>query len=786
MKLPILKHHLDLRDYFKNQYVDDRALSRWLLLKSMSFNKIIIKPYLRSFAEVPKLVINDNLTTYISGLWILHEGDSSKVILGDGSLLRFYAKTYFAYNDMLINVYSDGVSLYDLRSNEEEWILKSFKGVAVEGFYGPSLVLTKSNGTKYLISPLIRKSPIEVDYVRYYESKTTSLLVFKRDRKLFALLNHKNLNIHKLYELSKCHEVNDVLVGDCLGFINCVEGSYLISFNNLLRIPLNAFPLVDIGGRYLLHSQQHNLLMEFNGKELRPLIFAVSPRVVGYLPGGELIIILNSRPYILNNNIWRLISDLRVIDGSVGTNYIAFRTPNSLELFSVNAHMASYKLMDCSIINDALVCVYEGKVLIYDLTDLRDLYVGIEANSSMGYPRLVIMPWSKPSQLIIKGPIILLSNPLDNDLIKEYSIKPIKLGVEISFKAIIDFMLTKYSNIFKVMVNRPEVLDLKINEVKYSINGRLYNGDDNLLIKYFLSIYNPLPEELKVIINYVEGNQIVKSRSHILRPGRNELELEDSLRIFSNTLQLLIEYEWINRSEVLAAYTIDLTEHLINDPYSIISYSLEYIDECRYKLTLTNSVNKEIPVSVQVTCADGRKFNGINSVVIEECSLPAVLEFSYGIGAFHWVKRQLINSSNLVLIDVKSSNELNVKVDLIRKCVNGFVDNEIKLKISEVNPLRKLLLVPSITSEGVKIKLIYEFLNDSTLIALVGNAAYVSKGLAGEISLDLNNLVNDIVVIVLGNGVRDVYVIKYSEILRKCLELACGVALHLKNLIINW
>lgn len=787
MKLPVFRHQLDLLNYFRNQYIDSKVLSRWLLLKSITFNKLIIKPYLRSFTEVPKLIINDDLTTSINGLWILHEGGSSKVILGDGSLLRFDARTYFTYSDILINVYNNGVSLYDLRSNREEWILKSPKDIIVEGFYGSSLLLS-GNKRKYLISPLIRSSPFETDYVKYYESKTTSLLVFKRGRNVFALLSHKYLNVSKLYELSKCREVNEVLVGDCLGLINCVDGSYLISFNNLLRIPFNAFPLVDAGNRYLLHDQQHNLLIEFNGREVKPLMFTISPKVVGSFPDGELIIISNKRPYMLNNNIWRLISNRRVIDGSVGISYMIFHTPNSLELFSFNSHIASYKLMNCSIINDALVCVYEGKALIYDLTELRDLYVGIESNSSIGYPRLVIAPWSKISQLSIKGPIVLLSNSTDNNsIVKEFSIKPIKLGVEVSFKAIIDFILTRYVNSFKVMSNKPEILDLRISEVKYSINGRLGNGDDNLFIRYFLSIYNPLPEELKITVNYVNGDQIIKSYSYILKPGCSELELENSLRVFSSTLQLLIEYEWINRSEVLAVYTLDLTKYLVSDPYSTISYSLEYIDGCRYMLRLTNPVNQGIPVNVSIMCADGRRFNGINGVVIEECRLPAILEFSYSFDVFHWVKHQLISSNNLVFIDVKSSDKLDVKVNSTHKCVNGFIDSEISLKVSEVNPLKKLLLTPLITSREVKIKLIYEFSDNGTLIALVGSTVYVSKGFTGEVTLELNSLlINDIIIVVLSGGIRDVYVISCKEMLKKYLELACGVALHLKNLAINW
>lgn len=764
------------------------VINKWILIKSLPLGKVIIKPTVSTFNETPSLIIDEDLTISVDGLWVIRNENGSKVYLRDGSELSFYCSTYALSSESLLNLCRDSIKLLDLSTNNEEVILSGCQDVRVD-FIDNSIALLHGNGRNYLILPQMRNTVLEIQDLHHAESRTTVLLVFKHKRKYYASIAFKHLGLINTYELDKCASVKELKVGDGLGVVKCRDSNYLVSFNGVFKIPFIAEPIAHIGHEYILYDDTFSILIRFDGRNFNQLLIRSKPKVVGKLSTGELIIIVNNNPYIITDNVWKILTGSKVLYGVADDEYIILRGLKSLEIYKSTTHISSYRPLECTLINKNLICLYGSDALIYDLSELYEADIVVKHGnlSTTGFPIMSIIPWYVNSHLSVRGPVTLLPNR-DGDVkdLKSFTIKPLVLGKEITLKVVHDLILTQIVKELKIKTERVEVKELTIDEVKHSLNGFIDGGDDNTLISMHLNVFNPTPEDIPLTIKYAsgEGNgTTIKSLHQILRPGVNDLNITTALRITTNSLQVSTEYTWFNKVEQLAMIALDLSKYSIEDPIIDISYEVKQLSNCESRIIATPTYlhGLEIPIYLTVSCLDGKVYNGINEVTLNECLLPAIIKYSYKYDIYEWRKYHIIRDRPLVKVDITHVNDYDVGVYEKIKCVEGFSLKEVGLDLKVPHPVSRLSVEPFINN-GVKLGISFDLHAEGVIYALVGDKLASLRGSKGFLELEVDDIITrNLKVLVLSGGIKELYFLDNLALIKKYVELGVNAATLLKG-----
>lgn len=795
MKLPDLTAVADLYKVLNAERFKE-VMSRWTLIKNLPLGKVIIKPVVSSFDETPNVVVNEDMTTTCEGVWIVRNDGGSKVYLRNGSELYVNCKAYTMGRGLILKVCSDEVSVLNVDSGDEEVLLEGYNEVDVKNLGGSSVAFVVASNKEFLIYPQIKDKIIEIQDYICTDSRTTALIVFKHKKRYYAVIHLKFLNFSKIYEVDKCDSVEEVLVGDGLGVIKCSNVSYLISIEEMLKMPFLLEPIADVRHEYLLYDDKFKVLIRFDGGSLNQLLMPSKPKVVGKLSSGELIAISNGSPYMITDNVWRVLTGSKALYGSADGEYTILRSPKSLELFKHTSHISSFRPLECSLINNNLVCIHRGNILTYNLDELRDVDVRVstaELDISK-YPVLTVTPWHENYRLIVKGPVNIspelhISRPKS----KSFIVKPLLLGRELTFKAVYDVILTQITKELRVRSNKLELKDLLIGEVKHSLNGFVEGTEENTLVSMYLKVFNPTPDEVQLIITYSTNNEKdynIKCRYHSLKPGINDLTVKEVLKTNTKVLQVLIAYKWFNRTENLALITLDLSKYLVKDPVSSLKYKVELLGECTSKLVVipyfSNKI--EVPVNVVVTCLNGKTFYGVNEVVLDECLLPATIEYRYSYDGIFWRKYHIIRDTSPINLSLRPGYEFELNVSENSRCVNGFLHTNTNLDLSLTHPVSKLDIEPRINGDSkLHLRVSYSLLSEGVLLALCGGKPSFSAGSKGTIDVGVKDpITNDLKILVLSNGVRELYTVDNVTLIKKYVELGVNIATLLKSKLLIW
>jgi len=783
MKLPDLVKTVELSTLPKIYKVKD-IISRWVILKSLTYNKLIIKPLVRSFNETPYVVVNDDLTVNDVGLWVLNDGKSSKVLIGRDDELVINSRCYTFTNDSIICIDDTNISVVNTVGGSEEVLISGYDSVDVKSLYDSSITVVTRDGRKYVIVPTLKEKIMEVQDLYYVDSKTTAILLIKYKRKYFLLIHHKYLGISKFYELGRCDDIKNVLVGDGLGILRCGKTTYLISYDELLRVPqLSLEPIASVGSDYILYESDYGVLVRFDGREFKQLLFLERPNIVGKISNNDLIVISKGYPYIITDNVCKVITNQKVIYGSTGNDYIVLRTFKELEVYSKLTHIASYKPLDCRLINNNLICLQDNKVYIYDLDDLYEAKVDLNDGYTSKYPSLIITPWYSESKLVVRGPVVIEEVKTSFNS-KEFNVKPFKLGKELTFKVIYNTVLTQFNKEFKVKLNNVELKDIKINSIKYSPSGSLNNSGDNLLVNLVLNIHNPTPEEIPLLIKYIttqEDSHEYKTYTYLLKPGGNDLRISNTLRTSKNILQVLIEFKWFNRNEGLAKLVLDLSKYLVREPVKEVNFTIRELSDCLSELVIIPSYEDglKVPINVVVTCSDNNVFKGVNELLVNKCLLPAVIEFSYSYEGFTWRRYKVVKNLNSIDLNIRPSTEYNINISSSSRCVNGFLVSETLLNVG-IEELVKELSVEPYVDITPKIKVSYKLSTEGMVLTVLGSSVSYCRGREGLLSIDFNDITKDLIIVVLGNGIKKIFTVDHNVLIKKFLELGVVTGTLLK------
>ncbi|MEM0453607.1 MAG: hypothetical protein QXO98_03025 [Sulfolobales archaeon] len=788
MRLPKLHDIVELNDELGLEDLKV-VVNRWFLTRSLPFKNVVIKPIVNSFNETPKIIINEDLTVDVKGFWIFRDGNNSKVFLRGGDALSFNCEVFTLNNNSLLKLCNDGVLLLNLDSGDEEVLIEGYRGTEIKHLNNSS-ILVRGNRKDFLIFPHMKNKVLEVQDFLYAESNTTVLAVFKHKRKYYVSIGFRFLDLNKIYELDKCVSVKEVTVGDGLGIVRCSDSNYLVSINEVLRIPFFVEPLAYVDNEYILYDNTFGVIIRFDGRNFNQLLIPSKPKVIGRLRSGELIVISNGYPYIITDNVWKIISNSRVLSGITGDDYIVLRGIKSLELYKRTSYISSYRPLECTLINENLICLSNSNALIYDLRELHEADISIKQDNLTitNYPTLLVTPWHINSQILLKGPVILLPNQTKTvEDFKTFVVKPLFLGRELTFKVMHDLPLTQITKEFKIKTEKVELKELTMKEVKHSSNGFIKGTEENTLIHMYLKVFNPTPEEIQLLIKYITnesgGSKILKQTHQNLRPGINELSIADTLKTNSNSLQVLVEYNWLNKVERLAIFTVDLNKYLIEDPIIDLDYRVEVLDECRSKLVISSETTNatKIPICLTITCSDGKVFRGTDEVLLSECSLPAIIEYNYGYDIYNWRRYHVIRDEALVNINIVNSDEYGVKAYERKKCIDGFVLKDVDLNLKIPNSVMRLNIEP-IIHNGVKLKISYKLFIEGMTYVFVGDKAASLRGSEGVIEVEVDDPVNrDLKILILSGGTRNLYVIDNVDLIRKYFELGINAATLLKG-----
>ncbi len=793
MKLPDLITTVDLYEMLGAEGFKG-FVNRWVLIKNVPLNKVIVRPIVSSFDESPSLVISEDMKVACNGMWLVRDNGNSKVYLRDGSELRIDCVVYSLGDGSLLKVCDDVLSSLNPATGDEEILMRGCDDVEVKGLGSSPLVVIRNGGRRYLLAPHFEDKVAEVQDLHYADSCTTALTVFKHRRKYYAAINFKYLNLGKTYELDKCTAVEGVLVGDGLGVVNCSGNSYLISIDEMLKMPLPLEPVAHVHHEYVLYDSKFGVLIRFDGQNFNHLLLLPKPKVVGKLRSGELVVISNGSPYVITGNVFKALAGYRVLNGHADDEYIVLRSLRSLDLYRMVDYISSYRPLECSLIKEKLICIHGGNALIYDLTELHDVDIRIDKTdlSVDSYPILEVTPWSSNSQLTVKGPVTISPEPLTmSPKSKHFNVKPTILGRELTFKATLDAVLAQVAKELKIRASRVELKELVVGEVKHSLNGCMEGTEDNTLVRMRLKVLNPTPEEVQLHITYLEdGGEVLKRRSQALKPGLNELVVADTLKASSDGLRILITYKWFNRNEDLALITLNLREYLVEDPVSSLESKVEVVGSCSSKLVVTPSFRTgvELPVNVSVTCSNNKVFRGVNSVVLNECSLPAVVEFRYGYGGVVWRKYHIMRGESLINVSLSPGDDFELMVNEGSKCVEGFLLNDVDLNVRFVRPVKHILVEPYvIDGNKVGLRLSCSLSAEGTVFALIGGRVTSLVGNGGVLEIDVRDpIINDLKVIVFSGGIKETYSVDNVALIKKYFELGVNTATLLKSRLVVW
>jgi len=786
MLLPSIREVVELNEVLGDIKYNVR---KWLIVMNSSLDNLIIKPVLGGFDETPQIVIDGNLNIRCSGYWLLvDEGSTLIKFCGDGSEVRVSGKAIPIDGNTILRVYGNTLSLISLGDGVEREVVKDFQELDVRRLYGSNIAVVGGKGRKYLILPNSRQNLLELHELHYADSLTTALLVVRMWRKRVAvIMYHKYLGVSKLYELSGCSKVKEVSVGDGLGLVRCDDENYLISPSDVRKIPIALEPLAHCNNLDILYDPLHNILIEFNGYELRPLLHVPKPRILGSLSNNSLVMLSNNIPYILNSNVWKPITSQRVLNGFTGREYILLKTLGGLDIYRYESYLVTYKPLDCGVIGNNLVCVLDKNLYIFDLDHMQNAEVRLtkESIDISSYPKLIISPWYEFSQLRVGGPVTLVNADPPSPLSKAFNIKPLKLSREISIKVYYDALLINLEKELRIQCPKPEVGKVTLNKVKYSPSGFLEGSDKNAVINLRAGIINPLPEDLPLIVRFsTNDNYDCSEFTHDAKPGANELDLLTYLRVKHPVVTISLEYRWFNFKELLAALTLDLGKYRVDDPLDGISYDVDFIDYCKSRVKARRG-NAGIPVDIEVMCSNNVKYVGTNEVVVSDCLLPAVLTMKYRYDEFQWSKYFLINGGSVINVKAALSPTTSVTAVVGSKCVNGFMSEVVNLNVRLPNPVKELYLVPRVCGGKLALDINYKLLNEGIIAVLSEGKLTSSTGREGTLVISFDDIPKNVAVVTLSNSIRKVFVVEYVDLMRGYLELCSRIATLLKPKVLG-
>ncbi|MEM3905174.1 MAG: hypothetical protein QXP11_05940, partial [Sulfolobales archaeon] len=187
----------------------------------------------------------------------------------------------------------------------------------------------------------------------------------------------------------------------------------------------------------------------------------------------------------------------------------------------------------------------------------------------------------------------------------------------------------------------------------------------------------------------------------------------------------------------------------------------------------------EVPINVVVTCSDNNVFRGVNELLINKCLLPAVIEFNYSYEGFTWRKYKVVKNSDPVVLDVRPSTVYDVSISSSSRCVDGFLMNESLLNVNIEELVRELSVEPYI-DRTPKIKVSYKLSTEGMVLAVLGSSVSYCRGREGLLTIDFNDITKDLIVVVLGSGVRRIFTVDHEVLFRKFLELGAITGTLLK------
>jgi len=581
---------------------------------------------------------------------------------------------------------------------------------------------------------------------------------------------------------------NKVVCGEGLCVAYSKSEALAISFHNLYLIPPTLKPLISCGYNDYFIDERYGIVIKSRNGELDP-IAVTGPATPCGVVGDAPVISTHAGVGVVNDKIWLILRSGRYLEASAYHNIIAIRHGGKVEfvVFEGNEEDSSFaNVTKCIVGKDGLAwCLSGSSLIILDPKEPTEAVVEVVNNevSAREYATVILSPWFTNSSYEVSK-FVKVVEARENNGRLILKLRPKQLGWSGSVRVTLRTPIITLSKNFDLTSVRPKISNIKVVDCKYSPDGTLKRlmGDGriyNTFLKFKISLTNPVPEEgsLKIRSSDIGGSRI-DGLDVIVEPGDTVKSL--TLNTFSKHGKLELSFNLNYKSGdryYLGKLVVDLEEFLVPNPLKDIDVVLTHIgDE-----TLICSRDRD--VTLRLTCYDGKVFEGIGSISVSECLLPAVLELEAQDAFFIW--KRYITLSNLMAKPKTLKNtpgaERVLDIGHLTSKKGGFAfDNlQIHLYVSDDELIKCVDF--NFTSPD-KLVLTYEVRLPSLVIAACGSDIKYAESKRGSLVINVTDdcLLKGIKVFALGPaGITGYTSIPPGKLLSALLKLAAETSLKL-------
>jgi len=581
---------------------------------------------------------------------------------------------------------------------------------------------------------------------------------------------------------------NKLICGERLCVAYSKSEALAISFYSVYPIPTTLKPLISCGHNDYFIDERYGIVIKSKKGELDPIAVTGTAIPCGAV-GDTPVISTQAGVGVVNDKILLILRPGRYLQASAYHDIIAVRHGGKVEfiVYEGNEEYSSIaNVTKCVAGREGLAwCLSNSDLVVLNPKEAirAEIKVLNSEISAREYAVISLSPWFNGSSYEVSKSVNVVEAVENNERLI-LKLRPKRLGWSGSVRIVLRTPIITLSENFDLSSTRPKLGSIRIIDCKYSPDGILKNlaGSDkicNTYIKVKVKISNPTPESGLLKIRSSDFSELSGNEFEIpVEPG--DIVRSIILSTFSKHGRLELSFNLSFQSGdqyYLGKLAIDLKKFMVPNPLKDVDVILTHVgNETILSLRDSNAV-------LRLTCYDGRTFEGIGSISVSECPLPAVLLLEAQDDFFTWKKyitlNDLIDKPRIFEGSLNSEEVLNVSHTPSRK--GGFIFNNLKVHFQVGdNGLIKNVNFDFISLDKLAIN--YEVRLPSLVIAVCGNDVKYAESKSGSLVINAvtDCFIKGIKIIALGPaGITQCLLIPPSKLLNALLALAARTSLKL-------
>lgn len=531
------------------------------------------------------------------------------------------------------------------------------------------LLLCTNKNRARVLSPT-SNDIVEIRNVVMARGPWTQLIAGNIRGEALALIIDPLRGLFREYRITNCIP-NSAVCGDSLCVIKCNnEEYYAITYDGIHAIPADLLPLASCGNSEYYFDVENNLLTKYLGGVLEPLV-DIKPQCIVCYDAADAVLSDSTGTYLLHGNTLFKLTDLPSKEIASSKPIIAIRAKADRYIIINASRRVSGEVHAKSCVPTAegpVLCIVNEGIAILSpfeffnpkIKVLRD-FVDYD-----GYAIVEIEPWSPGSNYRVKGPIITV-NTVATGSKAIVALRPRRLGW--SGSAILSAKLPIYhiSSSFHIASKEPSLGRLSLTHCVFLKGGYIKESNCNFKAILEAMILSPVPEEPSLELSCSSLSnyhvRLLKKECTLSNSRKFVLEVtgysKDSSKI---PLEVILKY---NRGDMykVGRSIIDLSKYVLNNPLDSSKLIIDHLDNSK---TIIRSIKG---AKLQVSCSNGRVFEGIGNVVVSECLEPLLVTEELVNDDYVWRKEHVVECTTKYVI----TNGPAFAIDYIKSREGGII-----------------------------------------------------------------------------------------------------------------